>query len=124
MKIYCSTRNKTLEDFIGEDLWVKMYDRGMCEYFYRKFLETYYDSNNQLIISYREMPAIELELLNKTELTIKDRIDFWYHEKYYKDVMTRDIDYFSMGNSFVTPIEIISDEEFYETLNAIKERLS
>lgn len=121
MKIYCSRQISDIDKYIGKDVWVKMYSRGFNKEFYRKFIRTYVDENSITQLVYREFPAEDFELYNKSKLGILDTIQFNYHMDYYKYEVKWELDAFLKSNFFTEPREIITDEEFFDILNKITE---
>lgn len=121
MKIYCSRQISDIDKYIGKDVWVKMYSRGFNKEFYRKFIRTYVDENSITQLVYREFPAEEFELYNKSKLGYLDTVHFNHHKYDYKYEVRWGLEAFLKSNFFIQPKEIITDEEFFDIINKITE---
>lgn len=132
MKIYARTErlNDTeslIRKFAGKDVWVKMYDRSWCEDYYCKFIKVFlYEEDESHSFEMVRFNAIRARIV---ELDTKDGVSWQAltsleHTRDYNEVncsIDRGLDYFITEHSFVTPMQVLTNEELNDILNHLYE---
>lgn len=127
MKIYARTErfNDTeslIHKFVGKNIWVKMYDSGWSEDFYCKFIKIFLyedESHSFEMVRFSSIRARIVELDTKGGVSWQ-ALTSLEHTRDYNEVnssIDRGLDYFISEHSFVTPIQVLTDEELNDILN-------
>ena len=131
MKIYARTErlNDTeslIRKFAGKNIWVKMYDSGWSADFYCKFINVFLyedESHSFEMVRFSTIRANMVELDTEGGVSWQ-AINSLEHIRDYNVVhssIDRGLDYFITEHSFVTPLQVLTDEELNDILNHLYE---
>lgn len=131
MKIYARTdrpndTESLIRKFAGKDIWVKMYDSGWSEDYYCKFRKVFLyedESHSFEMVTFNAIRARIVELDTKGEISWQ-ALTSLEHTRDYNVVNSsndRGLDYFITEHSFVTPMQVLTDEELNDILNHLYE---
>ena len=131
MKIYARTErfNDTeslIRKFAGKNIWVKMYDSSWHEDYYCKFIKVFLYEDESHSFEMVRFNAIRARIV---ELDTKDGVSWQAltsleHIRDYNVVNSSDdrgLEYFISEHSFVTPLQVLTDEELNDILNHLYE---
>ena len=125
MKIYCSNNISDIEEFIGTDLWVRMYSRDWDRDEYVKIANTRqadWDHNITMIDFYTiEANILEMVSVERVTQTMLDRLYGYYVHNYHEKELSRGLSWFFDTYSLKEPIDILTDEEVHSCFDEICE---
>ena len=123
MKIYCSNSLNDIQDFIGTDLWVKMYnsDFDRNEYVNMTCIRQADWDNTITMLDFYAIDTSIFEMLyeNRVTNTQLNRLHGYYNHRYHEKELSRGLFWFLDRYTLIEPIDVLTDEEIHSCFEEV-----